>query len=75
MEPQIEKILNKVRPYIQMHGGDVRLLSAENGVVKIGVYGMCTHCSLAELTYNKMVGGLLKEEIPEIRDIVFEMQD
>ncbi len=53
-----------------MHGGDVFLVGVEKGVVTLRISGACTHCSLADLTYNKMIGGLLKEEIPEIKKIV-----
>lgn len=67
---KIEKILQKVRPYIQMHGGDVILLEAKKGTVKLKIYGACVGCPLADLTYNKMLGTLLKEEIPEIKKVI-----
>jgi len=73
MKHKIELTLNKIRPYIQMHGGDVRLISIKNGTVKLGVYGACTHCALADLTYNKMVGEFLHKEVSGIKDIIFEM--
>lgn len=69
---KIETVIEKVRPYIQMHGGDVCLLGYRDGVVTIKVYGTCTHCSLADLTYNNLILGLLKEEIPEIKEILIE---
>jgi Fe-S cluster biogenesis protein NfuA len=75
MNKKIEKIIEKVRPYIQMHGGDVTLVDFEDGIVTLQVTGACTHCSMADLTYNKMLGGLLKEEVPEIKDIVLLKSD
>lgn len=69
---KIESVLEKVRPFIQMHGGDVDLVSVKNGIVTVRVHGACVGCPLADLTYNKMVGGLLKEEIPKIKKVIFE---
>lgn len=53
-----------------MHGGDVFLVSVKKGIVTLQITGACTHCSLANLTYNKMLGGLLKEEVPEVKEII-----
>ncbi len=69
---KVEDLLEKVRPYIQMHGGDVKLLGVDNGQVRLHILGACAHCSLADLTYNKMIAGLLKEEVPEIKEILIE---
>jgi Fe-S cluster biogenesis protein NfuA len=68
-ENKVNKILDRVRPYIQMHGGDVILLEAKNGVVKLKIYGACVGCPLADLTYNKTLGTLIKEEIPQIKKV------
>ena len=69
---KIEKIIGKVRPYIQMHGGDVKLEKLEKGVVTLEISGACTHCRLSDLTYNKIIGGILKEEVPSIKKIEFK---
>ena len=66
---RVEDILTKVRPYIQMHGGDVSLIGVKDGIVTLNISGACVGCSLADLTYNKLVGGLLKEEVPGIKEV------
>ena len=66
---KVEKILTKVRPYIQMHGGDVSLVGVEKGIVTLNITGACAHCSLADLTYNNLIAGLLREEVPGIKDV------
>ena len=70
MENKIKEILDKVRPYIQMHGGDVMFVEIRDNDVVLRVFGACKYCPLSDLTYNKMIGGLLKEEIPEIKKVV-----
>ncbi|HTY39944.1 MAG TPA: NifU family protein [Candidatus Paceibacterota bacterium] len=72
VEVRAEELLAKVRPYIQMHSGDVQLLSVKNGVATLKIYGACVGCGLADMTYNKMIGGLLKQELPEIKQVVLE---
>jgi len=69
-EKKVNKVLDRVRPYIQMHGGDVMLVEAKKGTVTLKIYGACIGCALADLTYNKTLGTLLKEEIPEIKKVI-----
>lgn len=70
IENKIEKIILKIRPYINMHGGDVFLVKFKNNTVTLEITGACAHCSLSDLTYNKMLGSIIKEEIPEIKKII-----
>jgi Fe-S cluster biogenesis protein NfuA len=69
---QINVLLDKVRPYVQMHGGDVQLLRIEEGTVYLKIYGACVDCQLASVTYNKTIGPLLIKEIEEVQEVVFE---
>lgn len=68
-EQKIEAILKKIRPYIQMHGGDVHLAGYERGVATLNISGACSHCSLADMTYNNLIAGILKEEIPGFKEV------
>ncbi len=70
----IEQLLGKVRPYIRMHGGDVFLLGVDDGSVRLKISGACAHCSLADLTYNKMLGKLLIEEVPGVTGVILDME-
>lgn len=72
MEERINALLTKVRPYIEMHGGDVRLLRIDGSTAVLKVYGACVNCGLASVTYNKTIGPLVVKEIEEIQDVVFE---
>lgn len=70
VEERVRAVIDRVRPYIQSHGGDVWVSGIKAGVVTLKIDGACTHCPLANQTYNKMVGALIGEEVPEITDIV-----
>lgn len=67
----VDAVLLKVRPYIQSHGGDVTFVRAEEGVVELRVDGACTHCPLAELTYNKVIRTLIIEDVPGATEVIF----
>lgn len=69
---KIEQVLSKVRPYIQMHGGDVFLVGVKKNVVTLKISGACAHCRMADLTYNNMIAGIIKEDVPEVREIILE---
>ena len=68
----INEILGKVRPYIQMHGGDVALVGVKEGIVTLNISGACSHCLLADLTYNTLVSGLLHDELVGVKEVVIE---
>ena len=64
-----EEVLQAVRPYIQMHGGDVRLIEIKKDTVSLKIDGACVDCPLADLTYNKILGTLLTEKVPGIKKV------
>ncbi len=72
MQEKVQKIIDKMRPYIQMHGGDVFLVDIKDGVVKLKVSGACVGCAMSNETFDGMIGGMIKEEIPEIKNIIIE---
>lgn len=69
MQKKIEKIIEKMRPYVQMHGGDVELLEIKDNIVKLKVSGACVGCGMADMTYNQILGDQIKEEVPEVKEI------
>lgn len=72
MEEKIKKIIEDVRPYIVMHGGDVSLVDIKDDIVKIKVAGKCVGCAMADMTFDTMLGGMIKDEIPEVKQIIIE---
>jgi Fe-S cluster biogenesis protein NfuA len=69
-EQKINTVLDKVRPYIQSHGGNVRLVEIDGANATLAIEGACVGCALANLTYNKIIKTLLIEEVPEITNFI-----
>jgi Fe-S cluster biogenesis protein NfuA len=46
---RVEKVLDKIRPYIQSDGGDISLVSVDDasGVVKVTLHGACAAAARA----------------------------
>ena len=71
MREKVEAVLAKVRPMLQADGGDVELVGVtDDGVVTVKLTGACGGCPMANLTLKQGIEAALKEEIPEIKEVV-----
>lgn len=66
MEERVAKVLETIRPGLQMDGGDIELVAVEDGVVKVRLVGACAGCPMSMMTLQMGVERTLKREIPEI---------
>ena len=70
MREKIEAALGLIRPALQADGGDVELVDVSDGVVKVKLTGACGGCAMAPLTLRMGIERVLKEQIPEIKEVV-----
>jgi len=70
MRDKVETALDKIRPALQADGGDVELVEVEEGVVKLKLKGACAGCPMSEITLKQGIERLLKEQIPEVKEVV-----
>jgi len=64
-------IIEVVRPNLQSHGGDVELVSTDpDNTVKVRLKGACSGCPGAQMTLKMGIERLLKEKIPEVKEVV-----
>jgi len=61
---------NEIRPAIAMDGGDCQLLSFIDGIVTLQLQGACSSCPSATMTLKMGIENRLKEEIPEVVEVV-----
>jgi len=58
---RIEEALARLRPTLQLDGGDVHLLDvSEDGVVKIGLTGTCAGCPMSRMLLQLGIESCLK---------------
>ena len=59
----VERVLVRVRPYLQRDGGDVELLDVVDGDATVRLSGHCVGCPSAHLTLYLGIEMALKEEV------------
>ncbi len=70
LKEQVEEVLDKLRPNLQAHGGDVELVEvSEEGVVSVRLQGACQGCPMAQQTLKMGIEAILKEELPEVQAV------
>ena len=72
IETRVRRGIEKVRPYLQSHGGDVELASVRDGIVRLVLRGSCGSCPSSSLTLKSAVEDALFEAAPDIVEIVAE---
>ena len=55
--------------YLSSHGGDVRLLGVDNGVVRLAFSGSCRSCPSSAVTLELAVRDAVQAAAPEIRSV------
>lgn len=67
LQQRVAEVLDSFRPFIQADGGDIELVSVEDGVVKVRLQGACVGCPMSQQTLKMGVERHLRERIPEIK--------
>ena len=68
---RIKNELEKIRPYLQADGGDIKLVEiTEDFIVKVELTGACRGCPYSEQTLKAGVEQALKKEIPEVKKVI-----
>ncbi len=71
MKEKVEQVLQQIRPSLQADGGDVELVDVSSeGIVKVKLTGACGSCPFAIMTLKGGIERLLKQEIPEVKEVV-----
>ena len=66
---EIEKIINKVRHYLNSEGGDIEFLKFEEGIVYVRMLGACIDCGALDSTLKDGIEALLVEYVPEVIEV------
>jgi Fe-S cluster biogenesis protein NfuA len=71
MRDKVEKALDKIRPMLAADGGNVELVEVTSeGIVKLKLTGSCGFCPMSQMTLKQGVERIIKEEIPEVKEVV-----
>ncbi len=66
----VEKALSEIRPFLESDGGNIKLVSIENNIVKVQLEGACTGCSVNQMTLKNGVEATIKKHAPHIQEVI-----
>ena len=69
---RLQQALDKVRPYMESHGGDVELVSLEDDHATLHLRGHCETCPSSTVTLELAVRAAIEEACPDLNG--FEVQ-
>ena len=69
-EARLNGVLEKVRPFLQMDGGDIELVAIEDKNAVVRLTGACHGCPSAVYTLKMGVEQAIRKEIPEFGELI-----
>jgi Fe-S cluster biogenesis protein NfuA len=70
-DQQVKEVIQSIRPMLQNDGGDIELVGIdEDNTVKVRLQGACKGCPGAQMTLKMGVERLLKERLPDVKEVV-----
>jgi len=72
MREAVEAAIEKIRPMLQMDGGDIELIGVDEatGRVTVALQGACSGCPHAAVTLKQGVEARLKADVPGVKEVV-----
>jgi Fe-S cluster biogenesis protein NfuA len=68
---KIKKVIEKIRPSLQMDGGDVHFVdfNEKSGVVKVELMGHCAHCPMSAITLKQGIEAEIIQSVPQVKEV------
>jgi Fe-S cluster biogenesis protein NfuA len=66
LHERVREALDTVRPYMESHGGNVELVSLDDGVARLALQGSCNGCSASRATLEQAIEQALAEHAPDL---------
>ena len=71
LQDRINDAIEAIRGGLQSHGGDVELVGIdEDNTVRVRLQGACQGCPGATMTMKIGIERILKERVPEVKEVV-----
>lgn len=71
LRTKIQEVIDTmINPAVAGHGGFVELIDVQDSKVYLAMGGGCQGCGAADITLKAGIERLLKEEVPEISEVL-----
>ena len=67
---KINELIEDLRPFLNMDGGDIEFIKYEDGYVYVKLTGACAHCGYQDVTIKDNIESYLKEEVPNLKGVI-----
>jgi Fe-S cluster biogenesis protein NfuA len=72
IQARVEAALESVRPYLATHGGNVELLSVDDGVAHLRLQGTCNGCVSSTATLKQAIEEAIYKAAPDVERVEAE---
>jgi Fe-S cluster biogenesis protein NfuA/nitrite reductase/ring-hydroxylating ferredoxin subunit len=72
LETRVQEALERVRPYMESHGGGVEVLGLEDDVLRLRLHGSCDGCPSSASTLELAIKQELEQAAPDLLGIEVE---
>ena len=67
---KIISIIDQLRPFLINDGGNIEFVKYEDGIVYIRMMGACADCMMIDATLKDGIESAIKEEVPNVKEVV-----
>ena len=67
---QIKELLEDIRPFLNMEGGDVEFIKYEDDYLYVKLTGACAMCGYQDVTLKDNILAYIQEDMKEIKGII-----
>ena len=76
MNEELEAVLDEyVRPLLRTHGGDMEVISVEDGLMRFRLKGKCAGCPAADLTTEELIQSEVLKQVVLVQETSQELID
>jgi len=71
MFEEVKEVIDKeIKPILAREGGDIDLVSVDDGVVKVKLKGACGGCPMSAMTLANFVEATIKKRLSNVKRVV-----
>ena len=67
MDEKLTQAIERVRAGLKQDGGDLEVVSFEDGVLKVRLKGACAGCPMSQMTLSNFVEREIKKVVPTLK--------
>ena len=67
---QVKELLDDIRPFLNMEGGDIEFIKLEDDYVYVKLTGACAMCGYQDVTLKDNILAYIQEDMKEIKGII-----